>query len=151
MQTEPVVISGRHALVGNKFFSNLRPNLRQDDFNSLRHLPTPEDAPRPTSVILGNIWDLHWIRPEAPFMLLVPVDKRPFHNALFHRLHYTRDVPLVRHPEGGWCLRDDVLQEWFTLEANLHAVWWAMLKTLTGWQPQKFRYWAWPHRYGYRW
>jgi hypothetical protein len=41
------------------------------------------------------------------------------------------------------------MKDWQTLEHNLHAIWWAMLKKSNAMTPQALRYWAWPHRYGY--
>ena len=150
MPPNPVQINGIHAITNDSVFTALRlSHFERRDFDVLYRLPKPNDAPQPSSVILGDIWDLHWIRPAAPFMLLVPMNRRPFDGPLLSRLNYVHSIPLQQNDDRSWSLRSDFIRDWHILELNLHAVWWAMLKKSDGMSPKDLRYWAWPHRYGY--
>jgi hypothetical protein len=151
MPSLPIAINSPHGVVGNNIFTSLQTREGVSGLEILHHLPSRDDAPHPTSLVLDDIWNVHWIRPEAPFMLLVPKHRRPFDNPLFACLDYAHDIPLERNPTTGhWSLREDLMLEWHTLEVNLLAVWWAMLKACDYRMPKDVRYWAWPCRYGYR-
>ena len=150
MPPTSVQLNGNHAIANDAVFTDLRAShFERRDFDVLYRLPTRDDAPHPTSLILNDIWTVHWIRPEAPFMMLVPTNRRPFHGPLFSRLDFVHNIPLHQSEDRSWSLRSDVIRDWHALEHNLHAVWWAMLKKSNARSPAALRYWAWPHRYGY--
>jgi hypothetical protein len=150
MPPTSVQLNGNHAITSDAVFTDLRAShFERRDFDVLFRLPTRDDAPHPTSLMLGDIWTVHWIRPEAPFMMLVPTNRRPFDGPLFSRLDFIHNIPLHQSEDRSWSLRSDVIRDWHALEHNLHAVWWAMLKKSDARSPAALRYWAWPHRYGY--
>jgi hypothetical protein len=151
MPRRTVQFNGYHAITEGAIFTGLRAShFEKCDYDVLHRLPTTEDAPRPTSVILGDIWSVHWIRPAAPFMMLVPQNRRPFDSPLFSRLDINT-VPVHQNEDRSWSLRSDIIDDWYALELNLHGIWWAMFKQTDATLPKNFCYWAWPHRYGYRW
>ena len=131
MPPNPVQINGIHAITNDSVFTALRlSHFERRDFDVLYRLPKPNDAPQPSSVILGDIWDLHWIRPAAPFMLLVPMNRRPFDGPLLSRLNYVHSIPLQQNDDRSWSLRSDFIRDWHILELNLHAIWWAIYGTV---------------------
>jgi hypothetical protein len=130
-----------HILVRNDVFT-----LMQGD---LAKFEPYQPAVDPDTLVLDKIWRMAWATNEVPFMLLVPM-YTPFYGPLFQRLNYThRSFPLHMVTGGGWCLVPEVVQEWRTLERNMHHLFVAMIDVSNAPLPRFFRYWALPKRYGY--
>ncbi len=108
----------------------------------------------PNTANLAAMTEWQWITNELPFLMLIPVEN-PFFGPLFTRLWFgPHNIPIesTSHPSSviTWSLENTVKEEWISLEHNLRALWYAMLKLSTTPLPSFFQFWSSLWRFGYK-
>lgn len=94
--------------------------------------------------------ELQWIDPAFPSMAFIPRND-PFRGALFNRLVFFADRPHLVRSEYGWQLREDIIEDWTSLETCCRrAVMGMMDMALNLFLPERFQLHPLPERYQYR-
>jgi hypothetical protein len=146
-------LSFPHALSGNEVFTLfhgspdafLTYEVPTREYPSRQWLPARYPAP----YCLPETRELRWIDPASPYMAFIPRND-PFRGTLFHRLHFFDRPHLVR-VERGWQLRQDIIEDWTSLETCCRrAVMGMMDMALNLFLLDRFQLHPLPERYQYR-
>jgi hypothetical protein len=135
---------GWHALVGDKLYTIVKGHAY--DLPPIPDCVTPEID----SVLFKPFNIIDCAYNQFPFMMLIP-KHRPFYYPLFDHLDIEEfKVPVKCLRPGRWCLDPKLVTEWVSLERNLCAAVYALLKICGGALPKLFQFWPFPKSYRYK-